>query len=104
MHLPVITSVLILPQDDGILVIPTVADYPLKLNTEKGFSSEFHDRAFALSSIASISGCCQVINLKALKNEYFPSSRFLFILRKLWLIFIFSDASFTGCNSIRMSQ
>ncbi|KAH1237563.1 Outer envelope protein 64, mitochondrial [Glycine max] len=47
-------------KDDGILVIPTVADYPLKLNTEKGFSSEFHDRAFALSSIASISGCCQV--------------------------------------------
>ncbi|KHN26750.1 Outer envelope protein 64, mitochondrial [Glycine soja] len=49
-----------LTSDDGILVIPTVADYPLKLNTEKGFSSEFHDRAFALSSIASISGCCQV--------------------------------------------
>ncbi|RZB63205.1 outer envelope protein 64, mitochondrial-like isoform X1 [Glycine soja] len=47
-------------KDDGILVIPTVADYPLKLNTEKGFSSEFGDRAFALSSIASISGCCQV--------------------------------------------
>nr|KYP60562.1 Glutamyl-tRNA(Gln) amidotransferase subunit A [Cajanus cajan] len=47
-------------KDDGILVIPTVADDPLKLNTDKGFSSEFHDRAFALSSIASISGCCQV--------------------------------------------
>ncbi|XP_027366713.1 outer envelope protein 64, mitochondrial [Abrus precatorius] len=47
-------------KDDGILVIPTVADNPLKLNSEKGFSSEFHDRAFALSSIASISGCCQV--------------------------------------------
>ncbi|RDX65242.1 Outer envelope protein 64, mitochondrial, partial [Mucuna pruriens] len=54
------SSLLIVPQDDGILVIPTVADDPLKLNTEKGFSSEFHDRAFALSSIASISGCCQV--------------------------------------------
>ncbi|XP_061365456.1 outer envelope protein 64, mitochondrial [Gastrolobium bilobum] len=47
-------------KDDGILVIPTVADNPLKLHTEKGFSSEFHDRTFALSSIASISGCCQV--------------------------------------------
>ncbi|XP_061364687.1 outer envelope protein 64, mitochondrial-like [Gastrolobium bilobum] len=43
---------------DGILVIPSIADSPLKLNTKKG-SSEFHDRAFALSSIASMSGCCQ---------------------------------------------
>ncbi|XP_057431353.1 outer envelope protein 64, mitochondrial-like isoform X2 [Lotus japonicus] len=47
-------------KDDGILVIPTVADNPLELNTLKGFYSEYHDRAFALSSIASISGCCQV--------------------------------------------
>ncbi|KAM3694528.1 hypothetical protein ACJW30_07G064200 [Castanea mollissima] len=47
-------------KDDGILVIPTVADSPLKLNTKKGLSAEFHDRIFALSSIASISGCCQV--------------------------------------------
>ncbi|XP_068469816.1 outer envelope protein 64, mitochondrial-like isoform X2 [Phaseolus vulgaris] len=47
-------------KDDGILVIPTVADSQLKLNTTKGFSSEFHDRTFALSSIASVSGCCQV--------------------------------------------
>ncbi|RDX79110.1 Outer envelope protein 64, mitochondrial, partial [Mucuna pruriens] len=46
--------------DDGILVIPTVADSQLKLNTKKGFSSEFHDRTFELSSIASVSGCCQV--------------------------------------------
>ncbi|MED6185271.1 hypothetical protein PIB30_055448 [Stylosanthes scabra] len=47
-------------KDDGILVIPSVADSPLKLNTKKGLSSEFHDRTFALSSIASVSGCCQV--------------------------------------------
>ncbi|XP_047153947.1 outer envelope protein 64, mitochondrial-like isoform X1 [Vigna umbellata] len=47
-------------KDDGILVIPTVADNLLKLNTTIGFSSEFHDRTFALSSIASVSGCCQV--------------------------------------------
>ncbi|XP_027918977.1 outer envelope protein 64, mitochondrial-like isoform X2 [Vigna unguiculata] len=47
-------------KDDGILVIPTVSDNQLKLNTMKGFSSEFHDRTFALSSIASVSGCCQV--------------------------------------------
>ncbi|KAK3027477.1 hypothetical protein RJ639_041083 [Escallonia herrerae] len=39
-------------KDDGILVVPTVADHPLKLNSKKGLSAEFHDRAFALSSIA----------------------------------------------------
>ncbi|CAB4289764.1 unnamed protein product [Prunus armeniaca] len=47
-------------KDDGILVIPTVADPPLKLNTKKRQSSEFNDRTLALSSIASMSGCCQV--------------------------------------------
>ncbi|KAI8554853.1 hypothetical protein RHMOL_Rhmol05G0129200 [Rhododendron molle] len=47
-------------KDDGILVVPTVADPPMKLNSKKGLSAEFHDRAFALLSIASMSGCCQV--------------------------------------------
>lgn len=47
-------------KDDGILIIPTVADPPLRLNSKKGVSSEFHDRAFPLLSIASMSGCCQV--------------------------------------------
>ncbi|XP_065870365.1 outer envelope protein 64, mitochondrial [Euphorbia lathyris] len=47
-------------KDDGILVIPTVADPPLKLNTKKGYSAESQDRALILSSIASLSGCCQV--------------------------------------------
>ncbi|CAL5377716.1 unnamed protein product [Camellia sinensis] len=47
-------------QDDGILVLPTIADPPLKLNSKKGLSAEFHDRASALLSIASMSGCCQV--------------------------------------------
>ncbi|CAI8617912.1 unnamed protein product [Vicia faba] len=47
-------------KDGGILVIPSVADIPLKLNAKKSFCSEFHDRTFALSSIASMSGCCQV--------------------------------------------
>lgn len=47
-------------KDDGILVVPTVADPPLKLNVKKQLFAEFHDRAFALSSIASMSGCCQV--------------------------------------------
>ncbi|PNY07019.1 amidase 1-like protein, partial [Trifolium pratense] len=46
--------------DGGILVVPSVADSPLKLNAMKGFCSDFHDRTFALSSIVSMSGCCQV--------------------------------------------
>ncbi|KAF3435026.1 hypothetical protein FNV43_RR22113 [Rhamnella rubrinervis] len=47
-------------KDDGILVIPTVADPPLKRGTKKGLSLEFHNRTLALTSIASMSGCCQV--------------------------------------------
>ncbi|GFY90134.1 translocon at the outer membrane of chloroplasts 64-V [Actinidia rufa] len=47
-------------KDDGMLVVPTVADPPLKLNSKKGLSTEFQERAFALLSIASMSGCCQV--------------------------------------------
>lgn len=43
-----------------MLVIPTVADPPLKRNLKKGLSTQFHDRTFALMSIASMSGCCQV--------------------------------------------
>lgn len=54
------TALQALLKDDGILVIPTVADPPLKLNVKKGAFSEFLDRTFALSSIASMSGCCQV--------------------------------------------
>ncbi|KAL6964277.1 Outer envelope protein 64, mitochondrial [Sarracenia purpurea var. burkii] len=47
-------------KDGGILVLPTVADPPLKLNSKRGLAAEFHDRAFALLSIATMSGCCQV--------------------------------------------
>ncbi|KFK25250.1 hypothetical protein AALP_AA8G087600 [Arabis alpina] len=48
-------------KEDGILVIPTVADPPPKLNTKnKSVLNEFLDRNYALSSIASMSGCCQV--------------------------------------------
>lgn len=47
-------------KDDGILVVPTVADTPLKLNSKKALLSEFHDRAFSLLSITTMSGCCQV--------------------------------------------
>ncbi|KAL8027513.1 hypothetical protein ABFX02_14G099400 [Erythranthe guttata] len=47
-------------KDDGILVIPTVADPLIKLNTKKGLFTEVYDRMYALLSIASLSGCCQV--------------------------------------------
>ncbi|KAF6148734.1 hypothetical protein GIB67_019342 [Kingdonia uniflora] len=47
-------------KDVGILVIPTIPDIPLKLNSNKNHSTEFHDRTFALLSIAGMSGCCQV--------------------------------------------
>ncbi|KAL7125148.1 hypothetical protein ABFS83_14G096400 [Erythranthe nasuta] len=47
-------------KDDGILVIPTVADPPIKLNTKKGLFTEVYDRIHALLSIASLSGGCQV--------------------------------------------
>lgn len=42
-------------------MIPTVADPPPKLNTKnKNSSNEFLERNYAFSSIASMSGCCQV--------------------------------------------
>uniref|UniRef100_A0A2P2KKF5 Amidase domain-containing protein n=1 Tax=Rhizophora mucronata TaxID=61149 RepID=A0A2P2KKF5_RHIMU len=47
-------------KDDGILVIPTVADSPSKVNINKVYSVESHDRALLISSISSMSGCCQV--------------------------------------------
>ncbi|KMZ67699.1 Glutamyl-tRNA(Gln) amidotransferase subunit A [Zostera marina] len=47
-------------KDEGILVIPTAFDFPLKLNSKKSHSLEYEDRSFLLSSIAGMSGCCQV--------------------------------------------
>ncbi|XP_030459180.1 outer envelope protein 64, mitochondrial [Syzygium oleosum] len=47
-------------KDDGILIIPTVADPPLPTNLKKRSSAEFFDRTLALISISSMSGCCQV--------------------------------------------
>ncbi|KAI3448255.1 hypothetical protein Pfo_004920 [Paulownia fortunei] len=47
-------------KDDGILVIPTVADPPPKLSSKKNVPAEFHDRIYALLSIATMSGGCQV--------------------------------------------
>ncbi|GJX68127.1 outer envelope protein 64, mitochondrial [Tanacetum coccineum] len=48
-------------QDDGILVVPTISDTPIspiKLKLKK--ATLFHDRAFSLLSIVTMSGCCQV--------------------------------------------
>ncbi|KAG5030313.1 hypothetical protein JHK87_013827 [Glycine soja] len=47
-------------KDEGILVIPTVADPPPKLGGKEILSEDYQSRAFSLLSIASISGCCQV--------------------------------------------
>lgn len=47
-------------KDDGILVIPTIADPPPKLGGKEILSEDYKSRAYSLLSIASISGCCQV--------------------------------------------
>ncbi|EPS65438.1 hypothetical protein M569_09339, partial [Genlisea aurea] len=60
-------------QDDGILVLPTVADFPPKLNSRKSLPSGFYDRMYALLSIATISGCCQAA-VPLGKYDSFPIS------------------------------
>lgn len=55
------------------MVIPTVADPPLKLNSKKRDTVESHNRALILSSIASMSGCCQV-TIPLGKNDGCPIS------------------------------
>ncbi|XP_042014026.1 outer envelope protein 64, mitochondrial-like [Salvia splendens] len=47
-------------KDDGILITPTVADPPPRLNSKKGLRVEFYDRMFSLLSIASMSRGCEV--------------------------------------------
>ncbi|KAF7822244.1 Translocon at the outer membrane of chloroplasts 64 [Senna tora] len=47
-------------KDEGVLVIPTVADPPAKLGGKETLSEDYRSRAYSLLSIASISGCCQV--------------------------------------------
>ncbi|XP_011084169.1 outer envelope protein 64, chloroplastic isoform X1 [Sesamum indicum] len=51
---------MLLKQDDGILVIPTSSDPPPKLGAKDVLSEEFLIRASTLSSLGSMSGCCQV--------------------------------------------
>ncbi|KAL9263558.1 Outer envelope protein 64, chloroplastic-like protein, partial [Drosera capensis] len=48
-------------KDDGILVLPTFVDSPPKLSSKEISSVDFENRFFCLSSIASMSGCCQVV-------------------------------------------
>ncbi|KAL9275950.1 Outer envelope protein 64, mitochondrial-like protein, partial [Drosera capensis] len=58
---------------DGLLVFPTVADSPLKRNSKRRLSSELFDRAVILSSISSLSGCCQA-TIPLGKQDDYPSS------------------------------
>ncbi|XP_059453421.1 translocon at the outer membrane of chloroplasts 64 isoform X4 [Corylus avellana] len=54
------TAISSLLKDDGILVIPTIADPPPKLGGKEILSEEYQSRACNLLSVASVSGCCQV--------------------------------------------
>ncbi|XP_042418029.1 outer envelope protein 64, chloroplastic-like isoform X1 [Zingiber officinale] len=47
-------------KDDGILVLPTVLGLPPKLNAKEISSEKYLSYTFCLSSVASMSGCCQV--------------------------------------------
>ncbi|CAN4088737.1 unnamed protein product [Withania somnifera] len=47
-------------KDDGILVIPTVAEPPPKIGAKEIQSEDYQIRSFSFSSIASMSGGCQV--------------------------------------------
>lgn len=46
-------------KEDGILVIPTIPEFPSSPGSKNKLSSEFQDQAFVLLSIAGMSGCCQ---------------------------------------------
>ncbi|XP_057518487.1 outer envelope protein 64, mitochondrial [Amaranthus tricolor] len=58
---------------DGLLVLPTIADNPIKRNSRKALSTEFYDRSLVLSSISSMSGCCQ-ITVPLGEQDGFPTS------------------------------
>lgn len=47
-------------KEDGILVIPTVSGPPPKLGAKEISLEDYLMRAFTLTSLASLSGCCQV--------------------------------------------
>ncbi|KAM0936925.1 putative amidase [Dioscorea sansibarensis] len=62
-----------LTKDDGILVIPTTSDFPLKCHSKMKLLPEFEDRQSLLLSIAGMSGCCQV-TIPLGKHDGYPIS------------------------------
>ncbi|WOL13778.1 outer envelope protein 64, mitochondrial [Canna indica] len=60
-------------KDDGILIIPTVTDFPFKRDSKKKMIREIEDRLYTLLSIAGMSGCCQV-TIPLGKHEDYPIS------------------------------
>ncbi|XP_047337642.1 translocon at the outer membrane of chloroplasts 64-like [Impatiens glandulifera] len=47
-------------KDDGLLVLPTIANPPPKLNSKEIMSEDYTIGTYSLLSLASMSGCCQV--------------------------------------------
>ncbi|KAJ0960964.1 hypothetical protein J5N97_001068 [Dioscorea zingiberensis] len=66
-------AIKILVKDDGILVIPTTSDFPLKRQSKKKMLPEFEGRQSTLLSIAGMSGCCQV-TIPLGKHDGYPIS------------------------------
>ncbi|CAL9087628.1 outer envelope protein 64, mitochondrial-like [Musa acuminata AAA Group] len=60
-------------KDDGILVIPTVTEFPFKRDSRKKITPDIEDHLHALLSIAGMSGCCQ-ITVPLGKHESYPIS------------------------------
>ncbi|PKA50765.1 Outer envelope protein 64, mitochondrial [Apostasia shenzhenica] len=60
-------------EDDGILVIPTTPDFPLKTSLKRKMSPEFEDCLHILLSLSGLSGCCQVA-IPFGKHDGFPIS------------------------------
>ncbi|KNA10236.1 hypothetical protein SOVF_146330 [Spinacia oleracea] len=60
-------------KEDGVLVLPTIVDPPIKRNSRKCQSAEFYDQALVLSCISSMSGCCQV-TVPLGENDDLPTS------------------------------
>ncbi|CAN0902269.1 Translocon at the outer membrane of chloroplasts 64 [Linum grandiflorum] len=60
-------------KNDGILVIPTTANVPPKLNAKEMFLEDYKLRSFSLLSLASLSGCCQV-TIPVGKHDKSPNS------------------------------
>ncbi|CAI9113682.1 OLC1v1014331C1 [Oldenlandia corymbosa var. corymbosa] len=55
------TALSLLLKDDGILVIPTTSEPPPKAGAKEVLSEDYQLRTLTLTSLASMSGCCQVV-------------------------------------------